>query len=257
VTCGGDGSGGAPGTGGEANSGGTGGGPVVAEPASCLAALLDDPAAESGTYSIAPEGIETPFDVYCDMTTDGGGWTLVFNDDDSFDQSQLGGTGSTCFAENCANRAYSVVDIGEDIMFQTADVDMSTTNDWAAQVIIDGVHAASRDRTLHELMNVASTSAKYFGEAENNSNLIVSFNSAASCPIAGDFGQIICGNNVFAFSDYNDNTACIDDRAVGETFAIGGEVSYTDHWYNCAGWPQQTVNQMVRVFPRNFRAYVR
>ena len=42
---------------------------------SCLAIHLTDPSLPSGTYTIAPDGI--PHDVYCDMDTDEGGWTLV------------------------------------------------------------------------------------------------------------------------------------------------------------------------------------
>ncbi len=46
---------------------------------SCLEALLDDPSAVDGTYWVFLDGVAT--EVLCDMTTDGGGWTLIFMDD--------------------------------------------------------------------------------------------------------------------------------------------------------------------------------
>eukprot|EP01043_Picozoa_sp_COSAG02_P064374 COSAG02_NODE_9391_length_2232_cov_5.085326_1_plen_353_part_10 len=52
---------------------------VCSDGPSCNAIKLSDPSKPDGVYYITPSGYETnPIAVTCDMTTDNGGWTLVY-----------------------------------------------------------------------------------------------------------------------------------------------------------------------------------
>ena len=50
---------------------------VCRVPTSCSELLQSRPGTPDGSYMIAPQGVTTPFGVVCDMTRDGGGWTLA------------------------------------------------------------------------------------------------------------------------------------------------------------------------------------
>jgi hypothetical protein len=50
---------------------------------SCSDILSHTPSAQNGIYEIDPDGTcdNKPFSVYCDMSSDNGGWTLIFRQD--------------------------------------------------------------------------------------------------------------------------------------------------------------------------------
>ena len=58
----------------------------------CLGILEDGHSKGDGIYWIAPYDME-PFEVYCDMSTDGGGWTLFYDVRDRTDYQFTGYSG--------------------------------------------------------------------------------------------------------------------------------------------------------------------
>lgn len=77
--------------------------PAPAPLSSCAAYLADDPASPSAVYTIDPGDGGAPFDAYCEMELEDGGWTLALKADgrtNRFEWSAPYWTTETLFAED-------------------------------------------------------------------------------------------------------------------------------------------------------------
>ena len=73
-------------------------------PQSCKELRTRRPAAGDGTYSIAPAGVAVAFPVRCDMTSDGGGYTMV-----RFTDASMNTTNQDAYANFCASKGMEII----------------------------------------------------------------------------------------------------------------------------------------------------
>jgi cysteine-rich repeat protein len=213
-------------------------------PASCLEIITEVPNEASGEFLVSPAN--ELFVVQCDMEIDGGGWTLAFNETAMvFDETADGVTDNACYLENCTNRAYSTVLLTSDILIDGSDGDMAGAQ-YDARTQVLGVEAMTLDHTMRELF---TTPGPWYVEAEDNSNVTNSFQNMFDCNnLWGDYGNLICGDNVITFYD---QAGCN-----GPVLEIGSSVDYVTPHNNCAGWKATTMDYGYH-WPENFRIWVR
>jgi hypothetical protein len=234
-----------------------GDGKICERPTSCSQLHQADPALSSGAYMIAPVTAASPFMAHCEMVAEGGGWTLVLNAGVAFDQTTSGVADAQCYQQDCTSLAYSTVPLGADVMLDVGNSALVADN-YLARIVITGVAPASRGKTVRTLIN---TGPSYL-ENEDNSNLVVRLSDDASCAetLPADLAALACTScaagvdceaPVLVFGD--SDPGCAESPF---EFAIGGAISYSVPWGNCAGWPQQPTTD-IQYYPNNFRIWIR
>ncbi len=128
---------------------------------SCLDILADQPSSSSGIFYVDFDGVSTA--TTCDMVTDGGGWTLIFEDDfeSTPDPGWSMGTTSTCGGWSTILGGYGVMAGGEiDILIDIYGVPHSE-----AWVELEYMAIDSWDG---ELAYVSADGTTLFSQYQNN-----------------------------------------------------------------------------------------
>src|SRR5437762_9421528 len=108
------------------------------------------------------------------MTAEGGGWTFVLNQDETFDPTTLGS--DSCVNDRCTTLAYSRVPLESDLLLDFASGPI-VADQFSARALIRGVHPTALGKTIRELF----TTDRFFIEREDNSNVSISVPSGLTC----------------------------------------------------------------------------
>lgn len=222
---------------------------ICIPPRDCAQIKSAIPSATSGMYMIDPDGLggQLGFSAYCDMDTDGGGWTLLFNAGPSFDTTILGSPDVDCtFAgSDCTSLTYSTLPVYNDLRIDADDAPFSK-NEQGVRTVITGLAIwpeIAGKFPAHTMMNYGSNWT--LDNADNSNVTSTSFLGDECSNWVGDYSSCICAGAQLV----------LNDTSVGcgwGSFALG--ISSMD---NCAGWPKNPNDGPSNHWPDYVRMWTR